>query len=162
MRPREHLIYGAAASAALYPALGHNSLYFFAGSVAIDIDHYFDFVWHNGFTDFSFRKMFAYHGEMARMWGREDFLSIEAFHTVEFIAPLFIASRLWASPVLTAVLLGMVFHIALDTAYLCRLKILMKRSHSFVEYFIRKRVLEGRGLRPVDVYDAALRALKEN
>jgi hypothetical protein len=161
MSPKEHVIYGGAASAALYPAMGVNALLFFAASFAIDFDHYLDYVYHNGFKDFSLKRMFGYHNALERMWDRPEFLNMEVFHTIEFIVPLFAAARLLDSLALEAVFWGITFHVLLDMVYLYRMKIFFKRSYSMTEYFIRRRALEMRGLKPVELYLSAVREAME-
>lgn len=156
MRPRSHVIYGSAGAAALYPVLGTGSLWFWGASVLIDIDHYADFVYHNRFTDFSFKKMLDYHAVLHGWWGRPEFLNFELLHTIEFIAPL-AALTWWAgSPVLLAVTLGFIFHIMLDITSLTLAGVPFIRAHSCTEYFIRKRLLARRGLNPTDLYDEAI------
>lgn len=161
MRPAEHVIYGALGAGALYPALGAGSLLFWAASVAIDLDHYLDYVWHNRFTDLGFRGMFEYHRLLTKKWHSPEFLNIEIFHTIEFIAPLFIITHLTGSAALFAVCLGFVFHIALDLVSLYRNGIAFARAHSLPEYYIRKKVLERRGLDPAGLYTEAARMTRE-
>ncbi|MBI2400627.1 MAG: hypothetical protein HYV23_06190 [Deltaproteobacteria bacterium] len=161
MRPRDHVIYGAAGAAALYPALGTGSLIFWAASVAIDLDHYLDYLWHNRFTDLSFKGMFEYHRLLTKKWHSPEFLNIEIFHTIEFMAPLFIIARVTDSDALFALFLGFIFHIALDLVSLYRNGIFFARTHSFPEYFIRKKMLEARGLDPAGLYNDAARMTRE-
>jgi len=162
MRPREHVIYGGLAAGALYPALGGGgSLLFWAASVAIDLDHYLDYVWRNGFTDLGYRGMFEYHRLLTKKWHSPEFLNLEVFHTIEFIAPLFIITHYTGSAALLAVCLGFVFHIMLDLASLYMNGIFTVRAHSLPEYFIRKRMLEARGYDPSGLYLEAARMTRE-
>lgn len=160
MSPRDHVIYGAAAAGALYPGLGINALYFWGASFLVDIDHYLDYVYHNGFTDFSLSRMFDYHNILERFWPRKEFLNVEVFHTAEFLAPLYIASRLLGSAALEAVFWGIIFHVLLDMFYLYRLRIFFKRSYSIIEYFIRKHLLERHGLYPAVIYMEAVEIVR--
>ncbi len=161
MRPREHVIYGGAAAAALYPALGASSLLFWGASVLIDIDHYMDFVYHNDFTDMSFKGMFDYHAVLMRWWKRPEFLNVEVFHTAEFMVPVVLLAWLSGSLALKAVALGFVFHIVLDVTSLVMNGIPFARAHSFVEYYIRKRRLLRCGLDPARLCREAVEAIKE-
>jgi hypothetical protein len=161
MRPREHVIYGAAGAAVLYPALGLGSILFWAASVAIDLDHYIDYVWHNGFTDLSFKGMFEYHRLLTKKWHSPEFLNIEVFHTVEFMVPLFLIANFTGSAALFALLWGFVFHIVLDLVSLYRNGITFARAHSLPEYFIRKKLLARRGLDPATLYTEAARMTRE-
>ncbi|MBI5492184.1 MAG: hypothetical protein HY893_04540 [Deltaproteobacteria bacterium] len=157
MRPREHLIYGSLASAALYPAIGADAVFFWGASIAIDIDHYGDYIYRNGFRDFSVRKMFGYHAAMESFWRSPEFLNVEVFHSAEFMVPFYIIARLTGSTALMAVFWGFLFHIVLDMVFLWRLKIFSNRAHSFAEYFLRKRAMERNGLYPSRVYSEAIR-----
>lgn len=161
MRPKDHVIYGTVAGAALYPALGADSLIFWAASFGIDLDHYIDYVYHNGFTDFSFKGMFAYHKELENHWHSPEFLNVEVFHTVEFMAPLLLYAYGTGSKALSALCLGFIFHIVLDMAFLYRKGIFSVRANSVTEYFIRKRLLIDKGLSPDSIYSGAVRAVRE-
>lgn len=161
MTPEKHFIYGTAAAALLAPVMGEKSVAFWAASCLIDIDHYLDYVYHNGGADWGIRNMFAYHAALERLWGRPDFLNLEVFHTAEFIVPLFFLSHWLGSAWLMAAWWGMVFHIALDAAGLSMLGILKLRAHSFIEYFIRKRACRRRGMDPSDVCSEAVRMVRE-
>ena len=156
MRLRDHVILGGSASAALAPVLGADLLIFFCASVLIDVDHYIDYVWHNAFRDLSPSGMFAYHRVLEGMWPRKEFLSLEVFHTVEFLAALYAASWLLASGALRAVFWGMVFHVLLDIVFLFRHRALFKRSYSVTEHLVRTAVMRSRGLRPSEVFAEAV------
>ncbi len=162
MRPRDHVILGGAAAGALYPALGANAVIFWLASFLVDIDHYLDFLYHNGFTDFSFQRMLDYHRALYKLWPTPGFLNMEIFHTVEFVAPLYAVSRYLGSGALEAVFWGILFHLALDMLFLLRAGAFFKRSHSIIEYLIRRRLLERRGLRPLDVYTRAVEVVRNN
>ena len=69
MRLTDHVILGGFASVVLYPAIGVDAAFLFAGSVLIDVDHYLEYLYHNGFRDFSVTKMFRYHGALMHSWG---------------------------------------------------------------------------------------------
>ncbi|MCC6501759.1 MAG: hypothetical protein IT362_01320 [Deltaproteobacteria bacterium] len=161
MRPTDHVIYGAVGAAALYPAIGAGSLLFWAASVAIDLDHYIDYVWHNRFTDLGYKGMFEYHRLLTKRWHNPAFLNIEIFHTIEFIVPLLIITHYTGSAPLLAVCMGFIFHIALDLVSLRSNGIFFARAHSFPEYFIRKKMLESRGLDPAGLYTEAARMTRE-
>ncbi|MBI2412310.1 MAG: hypothetical protein HYV24_03775 [Deltaproteobacteria bacterium] len=159
MRLKDHLILGGFASAVLYPALGKDSALFFAGSVLIDIDHYLEYLFHNGFRDFGVTNMFRYHEALRDSWGRPDFLNFEAFHTFEFVVAVLAASLLIGSAAIFALFMGLAFHIACDAAFLLRLRIFRLRANSFIEYLIRKRGFERMGLFPSAVHEDALKEI---
>lgn len=156
MSPKDHFIFGSAATVALYPAMGADALWFWGASFAIDIDHYIDYVYHNGFRDFSIKNMFAFHKALEGFWRRPEFLNIEVFHTVEFLAPLSITAYWLGSMALIALCWGLLFHVFLDTVFLLRNRIFSIRANSFTEYFIRKRLFERHGLRPRAVFEEAI------
>ena len=157
MRPTEHILFGGVASALLYPALGATaSLTFFTASVAVDIDHYLDYIYHNGFTDFGVKKMFEYHGAIEGMLRRPDMLNVEIFHTMEFMLPLFALSSYLDSSILSAVFFGILFHIMLDWTNLIRRGLFFRRCNSITEYIIRRRVMARSGLIPRTVYTDAI------
>ena len=151
-----HVITGAIGALVAAPIIGKWSAAFFVASVAIDADHYFDYVYHNGFRDFSVKRMFKYHDVIARYWRSNDFISIEAFHNVEFMAALFSVALIGKSPMLMAVFAGCLFHILLDMAYLGYHEIFFTRAHSVVEFFVRVRSMKAKGMNPNAVYDAAI------
>jgi hypothetical protein len=162
MSPKDHIIFGAGAAAAFYPYLGGGSAAFFAASVAIDADHYIEYVYHNGYTDFSPARMFGFHREIFKLSGRPDFLNIEVFHTVEFMSTISAAALFTGSQPLMAAFYGMAFHIILDMIFLARRGMFFKRSYTAIEYIIRKRRLGKMGMNPGDVYRSALKSLKES
>lgn len=157
MSPRDHVIYGTVAASALYPSIGTDAAYFWAASFLIDIDHYLDYVYHNGFTDFSFKKMFAYHNALDRFWHSPEFLNLEIFHTIEFLAALYLVSLWSASTALLSVFLGFVFHSLLDIVYLSGHGVFSIRAYSFTEYYMRRRRLVEMGYSPGDIYREAVR-----
>ena len=162
MRPRDHVILGGVAAGALYPVLGVNALLLWIASFAVDIDHYLDFVYHNGFTDFSFARMFEYHAALNALGDRPEFLNVSIFHTVEFVVPLYAVAAYTGSRAVAAVFWGILVHIALDAIHLLRRRVFFKRSHSIMEYLIRRRRLVRRGLSPLGIYSQAIRIAKAN
>ncbi len=162
MRPRNHVILGGAAAGALYPFMGANSVIFWLASFLVDIDHYLDFLYHNGFTDFSFRRMFDYHRALQKYWPRPGFINVAVFHTVEFVALLYAVSKGLDSGALEAVFWGILFHLMLDMVFLFRAGAFFKRAHSITEYLIRRRLLERRGLRPVELYNRTAKMVSSN
>lgn len=159
MSPKDHVIYGGIAAAALYPAIGSAAAYLWAASFLIDIDHYLDYVYHNNFTDFSFKKMFDYHNALDRFWYSPEFLNIEIFHTIEFLATLYFVSVWTASAPLLAVFFGFVFHSLLDMVYLYKHGAFSIRAYSFTEYYVRRKRLVEMGYRPEEIYNEAVRII---
>ena len=160
MKLSEHIILGGGAALALAPTLGaRGSLVFWASSVLIDVDHHWDYVYRNGFRDWSPAGMFAYHERMFAQIHRPDFLAMNLFHTAEWFL-LVACAMLWqGSAILFAVLLGMVFHLALDLLRLARHQAVFSRALSLVEYWIRRRMLVRQGLDPDRAFADALAAV---
>ena len=157
MNVREHVLLGGGVAAALSPVLGiEESALFWGSTVLIDVDHHWDYVYRNGFTDWSLRRAFAFHRLLFGTIQRPEFLALNLFHTVEWFA-LAIAAGAWlgSSAVLAAVL-GMIFHLALDLVWLACHRATFKRALSMVEYVIRRRGLVRRGLDVEAVYREAL------
>jgi len=159
MTARDHIIIGAAASGALYPVMGLHTLWFFGASFLIDIDHYFDFIYHNGCRDLSLKGMFGYHRYLVRYWRSPEFLSLEVFHTIEFMAPLYLIATALGSGALKAVFWGAMMHIILDMIFLLRHKIFSRRSHSIIGYFITRGALKRQGYDPDGVYISAVESV---
>jgi hypothetical protein len=74
MRAGGHILAGGVGSILLYPFPSLPGLVFWLSSVLIDIDHYLDFIYRNGFTDFRIKGMFLYHDVLKGFWGRPEFL----------------------------------------------------------------------------------------
>jgi hypothetical protein len=160
MNLREHVVLGAAVGAALVPVVGlEAAAAFWASSVLLDVDHYWEYLEKNGFRDWSPRHMFAYHGEVFRRLHRPDMLALSLFHTVEWLALVFVAWQWQGGVVLGAALAGMLFHLGLDLARLAWLRAVTARALSLVEYGIRRRALARRGLDPDAVPREALIAI---
>ncbi len=162
MRPRDHVILGGASAMALYPVMGANVIILWIASFAVDIDHYLDFLYHNGFTDFSFTRMFEYHDILIKLGKRQEFLNLSIFHTIEFMLPLYAVGAYTGSAAVMAVFWGIIIHITLDVIHLLRHGVLCKRTHSIVEYLIRRRILINRGLEPLKIYTQAVQTVRQN
>ena len=162
MRPRDHVILGGVAAGALYPTMGPNAVLLWIASFTVDIDHYLDFVYHNGFTDFSFTRMFEYHAALSALDARPEFLNVSIFHTVEFMAPLYAVAAYTGSGAVAAVFWGILIHITLDAINLLRRRAFLKRTHSIIEYLIMRRLLINRGFQPLGIYSQAVKAVRAN
>src|SRR5574340_239610 len=114
MKPRDHLILGAGASAAIYHTLSLNTVFFWVATFMIDVDHYMNFVYHNGLKDLRFKGMFDYYDVLDKLSHLPEFLDIEVFHSGEFMLGLFLVSFWLDSFLLRAILWGFLFHIVLD------------------------------------------------
>jgi hypothetical protein len=160
MNLREHVVLGAVAAVPVAATVGLDAgAAFWASSVLLDVDHYWEYLVKNGFRDWSWRKTFAFHHEVFRRIERPELLAINLFHTVEWLALVYVAGRWWGSTVAVAALGGMLFHLALDLGRLAWMGKITIRVVSIVEYVIRRRRLVRRGLDPDVVYREALAAI---
>lgn len=157
MRAEYHAALGGIAAGGLAPALGVNSLVFFAASVLIDFDHYLDYVYRNKLTDFSVRRMFRFYPALDKRATGRPGVQLSVFHTVECLLLVYTVTALTGSSPVYAVLWGMLFHMVVDMAHLCRNHALFARAYSLIEYAIRWDRLKSRGLHPELPYDLALR-----
>jgi hypothetical protein len=160
MRLPEHVALGGAAAAALYPIVGEKCLLFWAASVLIDVDHYWDFLYRNGFKDFSVRRMFKFHDSIRAMIHRPDFIGINLFHTLEWLALCYVISRVTGSSYIQMMLAGMVFHFFLDVLWMIYLRAPFKRAYSIIEYVVRFRRMERQGLLPHRFYQDVLKKME--
>lgn len=158
MKLQYHAVSGGIVALVLIPVLGVNSAVFWASAVLIDADHYLDYVYRNGFRDFSVKRMFEFHKYLFENGRGQDFLGLNVMHTVEALLLLYAVSELSGWMWLKAVLWGMLFHILTDLIYLYRLGRIFRRALSIIEYIIRWRWMERQGLRPQLPYDSAMKA----
>ncbi|OHB47176.1 MAG: hypothetical protein A2106_06095 [Planctomycetes bacterium GWF2_40_8] len=156
MKLKHHIIYGGIASLCLFPKFGFLSGIFWAASVLIDVDHYIEFLCRNRFTNFSFKKMSDYCNIILKWNKRPGLLGLSIFHTAEIIGGIYLISIWLNSDVIKAVFWGMVFHMLLDVLYLSKRRILFCRVFSFLEYFIRKKIMIQNGLSPDAIFEEAL------
>ena len=162
MQVKYHAALGGIASLALVPVFGVNSSVFFASTVLIDSDHYLDYIWRNRFTDFSVKRMFAYHRILLPMTKELNFLGLSIMHTVEFMLLMCAVAAFTSSPFVLAILGGILLHMALDLSYLCRRGMLFSRALSIFEYVIRWNRMKRQGICPRLPYRLALAATLEN
>jgi len=156
---REHVLLGGGVAAALAPVLGvQESAVFWASTVLIDVDHHWDYVYRNGFTDWSLRRALAFHRFLFGTRERPEFLALNLFHTVEWLVFAIAAGAWLGSSAVLAAVLGMLFHLALDLVWLGWHRATFKRALSIVEYVIRRRRLRARGLDVDAPYREALAA----
>ena len=156
MKPQHHAIIGGAVALALVPALGVNSAVFWASSVLIDGDHYVDYVYRNGFKDYSIKRMFDFHDLLSDRVKERSFISLNLMHTAESILLLTVATVITGWTWLIAMLGGILLHMLLDVSYMYRQGILFSRAFSIIEYFIRWRRMKRQGLRPELHYQVVL------
>jgi len=155
----EHLILGGAAALALSPVLGPGSAVLWASSVLVDVDHYWDYLYRNGFRDFSFRQALDFNRVLNEEAKGKPFVALHVLHTVEFLGLLAGVAATSGNSWLWAILWGGLLHMGLDLAYVYSRHILFWRAFSIVEYAIRWNVMKQRGKHPELPYHRALRDL---
>jgi len=156
MRAEYHAALGGIAAGGLAPALGVNSLVFFAASVLIDFDHYLDYVYRNKLTDFSVRRMFRFNSALDKRATGRPTVQFSVFHTIEALLIVYAVAALTGWPSMWALLWGLLFHTVLDAVNLLRNRTPFARAYSVVEYSIRWARLKRQGAQPELPYELAL------
>ncbi len=155
MRLRQHLIIGGAAALALYFyydwALWKTTL-FFAATVMIDADHYWDYLWRSKFADWSGWRMFRFSDWLKNNYDDKRYLAFSLLHTVEIFLLVYILARLWSGSFFMPILWGMFFHLFWDVVDLTYHKKPFLRAYSVIEYWLRKKSLLRRGISPDTFY----------
>ncbi len=166
MKPRDHVILGSAASVVLWLFWGAGSLHlvisFWLSSILIDIDHYLDYIYNNRFTDFSFKRMLAYHSLLYKRRFDPAFLNLSIFHTVESMGVLGVLAYFTGSAALLYIWLGFFFHILCDTYMLIYDGKPSIRSNTAVGYFFRIKKLKSQGLDTKAIYTRAVSEVRDN
>ena len=159
MKSRYHALSGGIAASLLIPVLGVNSAVFWATSVLIDGDHYLDYLYRNGFKDFSVKRMFTFHDLLCDEGEKKNFLGLNVMHTVEFLLLVYSVGAVTGWMWLKAALWGLLFHMIFDLVYLYRQGRLFRRAISIIEYGIRWKRMKRQGLRPELIYQSTLQAM---
>ncbi len=166
MRPRDHVILGSAASAGLWFLPGvdtlHLPVYFWLSSILIDIDHYLDYIYNNRFTDYSFKRMLAYHTLLYHRRFDPAFLNLSIFHTVESMAVLGALAFFAGSATLLYIWWGFLFHIICDTLMLIYDGKPSIRSNTIMGYFFKIKRLKLQGLDTKAIYTMAVNEARGN
>jgi len=167
MKGRHHTFIGAVAASALIPALGVYSAVFWTASVFIDGDHYVDYIYRNGFKDFSIKGMFRFNESLGDVLNKEGktrcFLTLSLLHTIEALGFFYIASELTDWLWLKSVFWGMLFHLSTDLVHrVVRERRIFGRALSIVEYVIRWNIMKRHGCRPQEIYRRVLAQLTDS
>ena len=155
MKLKEHIIYGGIVSATLYPFAGWKSVFFFGGSVCIDIDHYIDFLYYSGFKNWKIKDMFKFHGETNRLCTHPNIYCLQAFHTLEFVILLFLLGINFKSSAILLIFSGMIFHWFLDLISMYKRRIIRVRALSFTGYWIKSNKMKRLGIHPEQIFREA-------
>lgn len=155
MQVKEHILYGGAVSVTLYPFFGLKTLFFFIGSVLIDIDHYIDYLYYGRFKNWSIKTMFKFHGMLALWRHNPNIYALEAFHTAEFLLLFLGVAYYFSSAELFLFFAGMIFHLILDFIRLKQWGRVKARAFSFIEYWIRTGRMKRSGVNPEKIFEEA-------
>lgn len=132
----EHLVLTGIATVALSPLLGGEQLALFAaGSVLIDVDHYFLFIQRR--HSLSVTGMFRYFNELHPIESTIPYVGLCIFHTVDFFVLLGLLAIRY--PALLYLLAGCLFHFTADLIYLRHRKTIFIRPFFIIEHLIRRR-----------------------
>lgn len=158
---RDHVGLGAVVAALLKPLLGNSgALLYWIATVGMDVDHYLSFVARSGLRDLcAVGKMLRYHRRLFEAVREGKFLTLDLFHTVEFLGILAWATWMWPSLWLRAILWGCLIHFVTDIVHLARHGRAFVRATSVIEYWIRRRRMAARGLFPHRRFQEILRDL---
>lgn len=156
------------------PVWGCVKSIFFVLANALDIDHYFDFLWRSRFKNLNIKyilKTVPIFSQACLKFARERKegdpvpLAVNTLHTIEFVLFIFFLGE-WVdnsfiSVALTGIFWGVIFHIILDLIDAIRLKVPFGRCLSFTEYFIRRYFMKKKGQNPSDFYKWVLESILE-
>lgn len=156
MKAQYHALSGGVAASVLVPVLGPYSAVFFASSVLIDADHYLDYLYRNGFKDFSIKRMFTFHEKLFPKTRENNFLGLSVGHTAEWLLLVYGTYVITHWAWLEAAFWGMIFHLMFDLVYLYRGRRLTSRALSIIEYIIRWNRMKHSGLHPELPYNSTL------
>src|SRR3972149_6488695 len=113
MHAKDQLVTGGPDPRLLIPAGGAYSLVFLAATTLVDGDHYLDYLYRNGFHNFSLRRATRFHQVLHEIAKRDSFLGLSLCHTVEFLLLLGFLPIWTHSRLLWAAFFGVLFHLGL-------------------------------------------------
>lgn len=159
---RDHILIGGIAALMLSKVWSApHCLIFWAATVLVDVDHYFNLLFWSKFRCFSIAGLFKFYGFIVDHKKRYPvFMAIEVFHTLEFVSLIFAGAYLLQIGFLKPVFWGIAFHVLVDFFHLMRVGALRCRKNSLLEFFILRYNHMRNGLDPTQVQkDAAMAAL---
>jgi len=133
MLPKAHILYGAILAIGswfLFPNVTSTyAALIFLSSFLIDFDHYMWYVIKK--KDWSLKNAYYYL--------KDEIIEqhqLMIFHTVEFLILVGVLSFIWIG--FYYILVGMLYHSALDVIEMTKEKTLMNREYSLIYHYIRK------------------------
>jgi hypothetical protein len=149
---RDHVLVGGFAALVFIPALGAwGSLVFWLANVLIDLDHMLSFLCVTRFKVVNVRTMMKFYEKVFEQRNRPEFLTVELFHTIEFLL-LFGLAVFLLIPSAVPIFYGFLFHVIVDFIHLARFRAFSKRSHTLIGYLLRRRRLRSHGKSPDIVF----------
>ncbi|MFC1694320.1 hypothetical protein ACFL1R_12545 [Candidatus Latescibacterota bacterium] len=118
----------------------NNALYFFFGTVLVDVDHILDYIVKS--KDLNIKHMFEFYERLAVEFRTSYYLGLSLFHTIEFF--ILIAWLALNFIPLRFVLSGLAYHHLLDAIYLKKINFLFKRSYSLFFYLFKILIMPDR------------------
>lgn len=128
MIPPYHFIASLLLSIVLYPFYGINSFFVLVGGFLPDLDHYLWYIYH--FKDFNLLNAYKFYVKVVkeRSYSKQK-KCIIIFHTIEFL--ILIAILAFYSKIFFIILIGLLFHYAIDT-----ITVLFIHKGTFVVYSV--------------------------
>jgi hypothetical protein len=159
MKIPEHVVIGGAASLLLAPVLGPESAVFWASSWLIDVDHYLDYIYRNGFHDFSIKRAMVFNQVLNEEAKGKPFIALHLLHTAEFLGLVASIGAISGNSWVWALLWGILLHLGLDLVYVYSRHILFWRAFSIGEFAVRWTVMKRGGKHPELPYHRAMQAI---
>ena len=132
----QHIALTGVAAAVLSTSVSEVGLLTFAaGSILIDVDHYFLYIQRT--RRFDIRGMFRYFDALQPIQKTIPYVGLCLFHTIDFFLLLAILS--FFHPVLLPLLAGCLYHFIIDLVDLYRKGVPFIRPFFLLEHVIRRR-----------------------
>jgi hypothetical protein len=136
MTLKQHLLATGVVVAAMAPFSGVAEMAIFsAGSILIDVDHYFFYVQRSRRWDVG--GMFSYFRSVDKNLMKIPYLGVCIFHTADFFLIVAIISAFFHP--LIYLFCGLLFHLLLDIVDMVRLKCPFLRAYSLAEHLLRRK-----------------------
>lgn len=153
MRLKSHIIAGVIGTAILYPIFGPwRSAVFFISSVMIDADHYLDYLWKTKFEDWRPSQMFKYYDHVIANKFDKRKLGFSILHTIEAYIVIYFLAIVVNHDFFITVLGGMAYHMIFDALSFAKDRLHFIRAYSIMEYHIRKKRMQKKGLNPDEFF----------
>ncbi len=157
---RDHVLLGLVVSVSFLPVWpATHCLVFWLSSTLVDSDHYLSLFYFSGFKLHSPMKALNFYSYLFDHGPNRKFLTLELFHTMEFVALIFFLAFGLNLAIFRPISLGISFHIAVDFIFLSRIHSLRTRCHSLIEFAVRKKAMNRNGIDPLAILREAGRSI---